>query len=618
MVQLGGYAGVTYVSRTFVQSALDAAWNIRWTDARGAVHYSVPLSNGTSLVADGAFGLDKPSFEPLTNTSSARVGLSAGFRLRASAGGEAAAEVYLQVKTSVDVPVRLSQEMTNDQATADLSGFAIGPAEVQVFPVDGAPGAATQSALVSPELRARLADEIRTRAAKYLIFHLPTDRLWLATLTAMTAATQSGTAIMPPFVMLGQVHVLDEWLALGIDETGVVNTHGDPAGIGPPPARPPTARNSDGVLVVDGPLAQRFLQLNARLAITIAAGSRPNLHPVGEPSVRLADGFIEVTSIGKVDAPAPFPGNFPYHAVLQIKPWRDSGPTRLGATIEPHVTADVPWALELLGDIVDFFGGDVFGKLKRANKPMGTLIEAHASIDIPGLEPMSASIDADALVFAPDHLGVWINASAGTWPETPPAPTALTGGLDARGDAIRARFFSIGFAGYFSDHVASPIDVDPTYLMRYRLTRGSDGALVQQGTVWSGPGAGRSPEVDLWDEQLYLENSLNAELTIERPPGKVLFHSGGPVKIRDLFDRSHPFARYWHWHHYFDFSREPAQEHVIRRSSAIHKTDIRERCKFCDTGTDLGNYVVESLDTLPAPDRPEFRSDLCRYCFPNG
>lgn len=600
-----------------MQEALDAAWNIRWTDARGPVHYSVPLSSGISLVADGGFGLDKPSFQPLTNTSSARVELSAGFSLLASAGGEGVAEVYLQVKTSVDVPVRLSQESITDRATVDLSGLTIGVAEVRVFPIDGIVGSATRDALTSPEMRARLTDEIRTRAAKYLVFQLPTDRLWLAELTAMTAAAQAGVPISMPFAKLGQLRVLDEWIALGIDITGAVDTHGDPAGIGPPPPRPPGARDSDGVLVVDGPLAQRLLQINARLAITVATASRPSLHPVGEPSVRLADGFIEVTSVGKVDAPDPFPGNFPYQAVLQIKPWRAYNPTRLGATVEPHVTADIPWGLELLGNIIDFFGGDVFGKLKRANQPMGSpLIQASASVDIPGMEPMRASISADAFVFAPDHLGIWISASAGTWPETPPAPAAVTGRLSYSRNTIRARFFSIGFAGDYDVNVVSPIEVDPTYLMRYRLTRGSDDGFVQEGTVWSGPGAGRSPAIDLWDEELYLETSLNAELTIERPPGNVLFHKAEPIPILDLFDRSHPFARHWHWHHYFDVSKQPIEEQVVRRSSAIHKTDIRERCQFCDAGSGRGNYVVEALDTLPAPERPEFRTDLCPYCFP--
>jgi len=58
--------------------------------------------------------------------------------------------------------------------------------------------------------------------------------------------------------------------------------------------------------------------------------------------------------------------------------------------------------------------------------------------------------------------------------------------------------------------------------------------------------------------------------------------------------------------------------HYKMRLSAVHKTAIRERCLFCDTGDNrpVGSSGMQHFKTLPAPVEDGFRVKLCEYCFP--
>jgi len=54
------------------------------------------------------------------------------------------------------------------------------------------------------------------------------------------------------------------------------------------------------------------------------------------------------------------------------------------------------------------------------------------------------------------------------------------------------------------------------------------------------------------------------------------------------------------------------------RMSAVHKTDIRRRCKFCDVAKDdrkLGPDGMEHFAALPPVAEDGFRVKLCEYCF---
>jgi hypothetical protein len=151
---------------------------------------------------------------------------------------------------------------------------------------------------------------------------------------------------------------------------------------------------------------------------------------------------------------------------------------------------------------------------------------------------------------------------------------------------------------------------DPTWRVRYVIRRISDGAEVDAGDVWAGPDPFGGP-IDLWEDANYLETEFAVELQVERPPGRARARSTESVKVLDLFDRAHPFAR-WRKTHFFVRGQSSI------RLSAIHRTAIRERCAFGDTGTlrKRSTYVMEALDSVPPPTEDGFSDRLCPYCFP--
>ena len=52
----------------------------------------------------------------------------------------------------------------------------------------------------------------------------------------------------------------------------------------------------------------------------------------------------------------------------------------------------------------------------------------------------------------------------------------------------------------------------------------------------------------------------------------------------------------------------------------MHKTDIRQRCQFCDVGGKTRAYnsadQTEYMTALPALAEAGFRVALCQFCFP--
>jgi hypothetical protein len=177
---------------------------------------------------------------------------------------------------------------------------------------------------------------------------------------------------------------------------------------------------------------------------------------------------------------------------------------------------------------------------------------------------------------------------------------------------IRDRFLRLQLDPFRPNRLAA----DPTFRIRYRIRRGSDGTEVDAGAVWATPDPFGGP-VDLWEPANYLETAFEVDLVAEQPPGHSIASVTQTIPVGDLFDRAHPFAR-WRKTHIF-VQRVGAQtiEQRTTRLSAIHRTAIRERCEFCDTGThrDKKTYVVEAIDTLPPPNEDEFSNRLCQYCF---
>jgi len=90
--------------------------------------------------------------------------------------------------------------------------------------------------------------------------------------------------------------------------------------------------------------------------------------------------------------------------------------------------------------------------------------------------------------------------------------------------------------------------------------------------------------------------------------------------ITDRFRRDSPFVR---WHRDVSWQVNQGGEKLVKsklRRSAVHKTDIRERCLFCDTGGTTRAFnsaeQTQALHALPAPAEEAFRTQLCAFCFP--
>jgi hypothetical protein len=610
MAELGGFFAVSYLAETVVRKALDDAWKVRWKDARGALSYTVPTPVG-QLVAAGAFSLEKPVLAFVGAANAVRLHLKLAVRLDLQLDGGRVGGVFLEASPTIEVPIVVEQDSAINKGSADLSGFTIDAPQLRLTWYDIAPDARSSTAVLSDASRARLTDELRRRAKPFLTFTLPTDRVFMAQLAMITAGGPN-TVIIPPFSKLGGARVLDGWLAVGVDDTSQTPTQGNPLLIGPPPALPPgtASIHDNAAIIVDSGMLQTYLQLNANLAVRIGLASRPNIHPTGNPSVAVHDDLIEITSIGQVDAPDPFPGTAGYSAIIKVRPYIADGSKWMYASVSPNIRVDAPWYMDVIGGLMEFFGVDVYAKLRRANQgSMASLFQASAAMDVPEMPGLRAGITGRKVVLRPDVAGIFGTASTGTWAAEPPIDPKLL--VEPSGSVkIRERYLRLGLSEYW----ATLLRADPTYRLRYTVRRRSDGAPVLTGAGWSGA-ATFSEALDLWDPVVYLETGYQSEVILERPPGNEISRRTDSIAVQDLFDRSHPYARWRHPIWWFD-QENPPERHTEVRRSAIHKTAIAERCQFSDAGTAQPyRYTVQALDTLPPPSDPEYRDRLCPYCF---
>jgi hypothetical protein len=338
----------------------------------------------------------------------------------------------------------------------------------------------------------------------------------------------------------------------------------------------------------------------------MASATQPHLHPDSDAtSVALEDDTLVLNATGTVDAPDPFPGQMPFTANVRIRPFIPKNAGTVYASIKPDVRVDAPWFLEVLGTIIDFFGGDTFAQLRRANKSdMAILFGVTVRpTEVPETFGVYASLEGRQMVVRPDLFGIYGEVAVSTTfsePDLSPTPSVWS---TVR---IRDRFLQLQLSG-------QRLSVDPTFRVRYSIKRGSNGAEVAAGTIWSGSDEPFGEKVDLWDPANVLETAYTAELVAERPPGSEVGRSVQSVKVLDPFDRSHPFVR-WRKLHYFTGSPRPRT--IL---SAIHRTAIPGRCKFCDLreGRFGTPYFYEALDNLPAQEEEGLSTRVCTYCIPS-
>lgn len=614
MPALGGFFAVSYISATAFDKGLQAIWAGHWQEMTRELEWQTATPFGILRATGRGAVVTRPLVTLDGASNRVRVQIDTASRYDLELAGSEAGSVFVQLKGSLAVPVVVSQDHVFDKAQVDLSGVLVDSALVGLTWYRGPQAASAEPALLSEPARRQLSEVLRQQLERYLTFTLPTDRVWAAELAMMTKAAESGQVILPPFLKVKGCRIFDGWLALGIDRDGEA-TAGNLDAIGlPPDAPPPTAAPlaqadpGDGSirLVIDKNSLLQILQQNAKMALIMASATRPNVHPSQDVTVSLANDAIVIHAHGTVDAPDPLPGTIPFTADITVRPFVGKSQFYVYASIKPNIKAETPWWVDVLAGIYDFFGGDVFAKLRKVNKSeMAPLFSAHFRQVLPDFPHTEGFIEGRQIVVRPDLVGFWGVGGISSWwtPPTEDLTPAVTGFA-----YVRNRVLPLFFRHERYEH-------DPSLRVRYTVRRPSDGAVLTSGMVWGGSGEPFDESIDLWDSAHARDNFFEVDLVSERPPGHVIATATHQITLADLFDRAHPYARF-RKKHFLPGSRGVPYSTI---ESAVHRTDMHQRCRYCDVGVKRrsDNYEVEAIDALPPPRREGFSSRLCPYCFPS-
>ncbi len=621
MSALGGFAAVSFVPQSVVDAMIDAAWAVLWRPAILSGLFSVPTPLGT-LKLDGGVRIHKPTV--LLRASPAdRVSVQVTGHARFSARlGSAAADVVLQLKATVDVPLSVTQKLSFDKAIIDLRGFALAAGQVDIVWSDVALDPSLRQALLGPELRDWLAARVREPIADKLQIPLPTDQMALAELSASLQGP-TGLVILP-YGKIGGVRALDGWLAVAIDNTGspppfTSDTTGDLAQIDPPTGSEPIPgllSPQTIIALIDAQRLLAYFNANVEFALRILAPQVPSVHvdKLITVTIRSGGNFVgagagfDVHLTGRVDAPDPLPGWFPMTADIHVTVGVSAH--ALEYFVTQHVEVDAPLVLDVLNALASMFGvnfKEVIDDISHAPPLVGATGFVSGLFDLPGLDGVRVLLGLDSLRFEQDLVHFYGSVFPSLDATVPP-PASDAGLIQPGAINIRQRFLTVSLESEF-------LRVDPTFLVRFDVRRGSDNRAVASGQVWSGSGADCAlAPIDLWAPSNYYETSFNVVATVERPPGNPVEIRNGFINVTDKFDRRSPYARWWLWHYWYDKRHKPHRPHQLARRSAIHKTAIRERCRFCDRDDRHVNNM-EALNKLPAPADPNYRGVLCPYCF---
>ena len=293
------------------------------------------------------------------------------------------------------------------------------------------------------------------------------------------------------------------------------------------------------------------------------------------------------------------------------------------AVVKPSIHIDTNWLEMMLIFLKELFaGGDLFGAIARESQTAlavicpTRLIKQHP---VPGLSRITVSANAERLSIRPGDGYIGLFGRIALSEKNPYEPN-----LD---DTVPDLMKRVGIRDRFLNPVpgATRLRVDQTFLQRVRVTRGSDGSEVASTTGWTTKGnpplGVLGTRVDLWAPANWLETSYTVEMSVERPPGKIVGHEIATVSVDDVFDRSRPYVRWRRRLVQAEGVENPPPWTTVL--SAVHKTALPGRCKFSDSrsrGSWTSMYRYETLSEPPPPDQPdgEFSSRRCPYCFPGG
>jgi hypothetical protein len=652
----GGFGAAVFVREALINDVVRAMHFRHGDDFRTAISKTLTLA-GDSATISGTMFVETPNLTLREVDKKARVALSAWARLRVQTAG-VDEECVARLTAELLVPIVLDGvDKGFDQQFLDLSQFEVATAQVGV-PWTSLPGGGHSKALAASEdFRKLLLDAVRPLAKKVLRINVPIEKI-----IQMQASLAAQSLPFVPQVRVQAVKVFDGAIAAGFDVfTGATReTQGDMATLQLPwiqwAARSALQGGSRGdenevqaIVAIQPAVFLKWGGLNVKFQVQktpLEDGKR-----IDDVVLGLARGAatLLVTLTNIHDDPLPDD----HIAVLaSIVPMGDF--ISITGTEVVFNTSALPGLIDLLGGLItDYVRSVVKDKVAGvALKANWALASAKYNGPLPGAEGAPgralARVSPAATAIDPEFVlsGIHANISRGKPPGTgfddpaddanvlpstpvlshrppPPFKFRIRQGQDS------AYFWPIRVQMLSFEHSDHPtLRRDPSLRTVWSVTvRRQDESIVHfSQDLWSDDPGARILTMDLWSLEYYLSSHIDLRCVHYRLPSEAgaALASAVPerIYIEDRFRRDFPFAR---WHRDIAWFEMVDGERVVKsklRESAVHKTDIRQRCQFCDVGGKTRAFSsaeqTQHLASLPAPDEAGFRMKLCPFCFPAG
>ena len=537
----------------------------------------------------------------------------------------------------------------------DLSQFALVSAVVSV-PWTSQPNGGHGPALAaSQEFRTLLLDAVRPTAKKFLRVSVPIEKI-----IQMQASLVVQSLPFVPQIRLQAVAVLDGSIAAGFDVfTGPTReTQGDISTLQQPwvqwatrvavaSGTPRNEQDVQAIVAIQPAVLLKWGGMN--ITFQVKKLQLPDDRRIDEVTLGLASGvatlFIKATAIHD----DPFPDDH-IHIRLSILP--------MGTFIAVKAT-DVVFHSAGIGGLLDLFGGlvtdyvrSVVGDhLASAGLSLNwALSGAKFKGPLPGAEGSPghalASVSPAPTAIDPTFVLSGVNAaisrqhgtnsgfddpaddpdvipSSANLASSPPPPFKIGLRFGPEDPAafwpIRAR--RLAFA--HGDHPTLRRDPGLRTVWSVAVERQDETTTTFTQDRWSDDADAGTLAIDLWSDDYYHSRRLDVRCAHYRPfenrDAALARVEKTRVYIQDRFRRDFPFVR---WHRDITWSETVNGESVPKsklRESVVHKTDIRERCQFCDVGGKTKAYnsadQTQHMMTIPAPAQAGFRVKLCPFCF---
>jgi hypothetical protein len=648
----GGFGAAVYIREDLINTVLKTMHFNHGDIFRVALSDTLSL-DGVLVTLSGGFYVELPKVMLSAADGKARVALSGVARLRVQSS-DTDESCIVRLTAILLVPFVLDDvgPSWNDQVFLDLSKFDIVSATVAVPWISALPGIHAPALATSAAFRQMLLDAIRPMAQKHLRINVPVRMIDQMELNLLASAT-----VVLPTIRPAMIRVMDGALAVGFNllEGGLPTTIGDPNTF-----EQPWNQWAAGLNAEDASIGSDIPTQPEEVQIVVAIQPAMFLK-FGGPNLSLQ---LRIRSIGKLGDDKRIDdvtlNLVPNAATLLINitdinddPFPD-GHIRLLVTVIPFATeiyilsTDVVFKTGGLLGLIDDLTGLITDYVRALAKDAigGSVREANwvfAMAKFAGDLPDAAGEPGNARVRV-THRGTALDPSyvltgiaaevipVNTQPDdSDPRDGAVIDNPDVlpRAEVIEAASNGHGRVPIRSRTIRFGVAAHPTFRRDPTLrTFWSVRIEHQDRTVdefsqdrWSDDPFALTLDIDLWSEKFYFADQLDVRCVHYRPPdGPVPELTSEPIvlKIADRFRRDFPFVR---WHRdiaWITTSVDGTQTvNSKRRLSAIHKTDIRQRCEFCDTGDNrpIGPSGMQNISVLPAIPEQDFRVKLCDFCF---